>query len=181
MKKIYKLSILLLIFVGCQSKINIEKLEKIDSLIIVAEDLNKKILEVNIDSVNIVLSKTGNILENLSNADSELSTKMNLNTISTISNINRTCKKFIGKYSDFQKELNFSEHQLINLKHDIEISEITDSLFQAYYKQENFVLGKLDADINRSIEWLNNELIVYKSINKTELFKISPKTVPAKK
>ena len=182
MKKIYKLSILLLIFVGCQSKSNIEKIKKIDSLIIVTEDLNKNILGVNIDSVNIVLSETSVILENLSKADSKYSTKQNLNTISAISNVNRTCKKFIGKYSVFQKELSFSEHQLINLKHDVENNKIADSLFQAYYKQENFVLGKLNADINRSVEWLNNELVVYKNIRKTEFsLNIINTAVPANK
>lgn len=164
MREVYKLSILLIFLVGCQSKSVQIKSQRIDSLLVIIDSLNKQIVDIDIDSINMILSETNEIVEVLSNTTTPGSVKRLFKSVSSAANINRTCRKFINKYSDFQKELTFTEHQLLNLKHDNEKNEISDSLFQVYYNQEKTILNELINNVNGSVGWLQQQLLLYNFI-----------------
>lgn len=156
------LGLILIILFSCQSKEVQIQSQKIDSLLVTVDSLNQKILNVEIDSIHTILSETKKMIEFLSTSGTPGSAKNVLEKINTATGIKQTCKRFIDKYTYFQKELAFTEHQLLNLQHDVEIGEIGDSLFNKYFNEESSILNDLNNDIQNSFDWLNYEINVFK-------------------
>lgn len=164
MRKIFSVLILCFIFVSCQDENIRIKSAKIDSLLFIVDSLNQQILAVDIDSVNTILSESGELIYKLSKNDALSAEKETVAHISLLVRINRFCGKFTDKYSNFQKELAMSEHQLMTLQQDLEQKSLNDSLYQKYFGEEEAILSKLNLAIVNSIELLQKDISLYQDV-----------------
>jgi len=158
------IALALLMLVSCTDKKTEQRVQKIDSLLEIIDSLNTNLVKINIDSINQIYSNTSDIIDVYKKAGYKFRQKRLIQNMEYASSINKSCRKFIGKYSSFQKELSYSKHQLQTLKHDVDNQLLTDSLYDNYYSVEKNILEKLDKDFMISEEWMNEKIELYKLV-----------------
>ena len=162
MKKV--IFLVLVAFISCTDKKTEIKVQKIDSLLEVVDSLNNYLAKINIDSINQIYNNTGEIIEVYRNTTHRFKRNRLIQNMEYASSINKTCRKFISKYSSLQKELSYSKHQLETLKHDVDNSLLTDSLYKKYYTVEKSILDNLDKTFIHDKEWVNEKIELYKLV-----------------
>ncbi|MCF8374022.1 MAG: hypothetical protein K9H64_20540 [Bacteroidales bacterium] len=178
MKRIFYIVFLCIVLVSCQTESTRIKSVRIDSLLVIVDSLNQQILKIDIDSVNAIFSGSGELIEKFSALEKLNNEKEEVPKIASLVAVNRNCGRFVDMYSDFQNELTISEHQLITLQQDLEQKNLSDSLFQKYFEEEDTILSKLSKDIDHSINTLQYNISLYQKVC-DELRGIMDSIVPA--
>lgn len=153
--------LLLVATISCTDKKNDAKIQKIDSLITIVDSLNNALLRVNIDSINQIFNNTSDAISIFRKTNSNCCRAKILQNMEYASTINKSCGKYIGKYTSFQKELSYSSHQLQNLRKDTENKQLNDSIFYEYYSVEKSIIQKIHTDFTISKDWVYKQMELY--------------------
>ncbi len=157
--------LLLLTLISCTDKKTEIRVQKIDSLIGVIDSLNINLVKINIDSISHIYDNTNEIIKVYKKTTHRFKRNKLIKNMEYASAINKACRKFLSKYSSFQKELTYSKHQLEALRHDVDEKLLTDSLYNNYYLTEKSILEKLDSDFMQSEEWIDEKIELYKLVS----------------
>jgi hypothetical protein len=133
------------LFSSCVNDTEIKQLNKVDSLSQIMLKAEKKLREVNKDSVSkkfeLYNEYSGKIKEDLY----EFKNKENWPYICAYSNVRKPFRNMVNNYKDFQTGLDSSKVHLDNLKHDIRKGLLSNDEFDRYYKMEKIkALALLD-------------------------------------
>lgn len=152
-------------FVGC-NQINIEKeLLSIDSLQTILGQAKDKAEEIDIDAIKIykeTMAKQVNLIKIQYSDSIEWETAKFLNRYHAIK---KSFSKYVDKNVLFEDELEYSNAQLKNLKHDLIENIIPLDSFKINYAVELQAVKDLKSLIHREVDNLKNTLEKYQEAN----------------
>lgn len=145
------------------------KLEKIDSLLTQVDSLNLELNKVKIDSLkevysivrsNILFFKTKNINfpEN----------KNLMKDYGSYGLVGKNLKRLLGSYNLMKENVEYSQKQLKNLRHDIKNKILVNSdSINKYINDEAKAITDIKAELSPKVQLLNKQLPFYNKIHKS--------------
>ena len=140
------------------------KSKRIDSLLAEVDTVAQQINQANVDSLNYFHTKTELLWKEMMQDDFEGLSDQERLKHNRIANIMKISKRLIERYTNFQKELAYTEHQLSTLKEDLQSQTIADSLFQKYFEEENRLFFELKHNVARNLDMLDKEIEYYNKV-----------------
>lgn len=148
-------------FLSCQTRINKERIIKVDSVSLRMEQVAKVFLEIDTAKVT---KDYYTILSNIDKVNS-LGTSNNQDLFIQYGTLKKSFKEFVKKSPYTFKELEECRLQLKNLKQDIENNKITDSEFELYLKQEADASQNIRVQMSYYHERINSQIIIFEKLN----------------
>ena len=149
------------LFISCGRKNNSDQLQKIDSLIVVLDELEKKIQTID-------TAKIGEIYR-VCNADLVFIQKNYKDTmdrelaifLSDYHALKKSSTRLMESIVDQDYEIGYSKNQLKNLKLDLNNDLYNEDLFAEYFNSEQSAIEKMDETIQNTISWYQNAIQMF--------------------
>lgn len=151
------------LFFSCKNH-NKEQISRIDSLYQVADQLQQKLSEINVDTLKNRYIIYKNLNKYIGENITELKNDSSWYYICEFQKTNKPFMRMPYKYGHYMAEIDSSKKQLDNLKHDLMKDLITDEEFKKFYNIEVLSLNAVYNKVNSHVDIVAGQLKNYDTI-----------------
>ena len=156
-------------FYSCMNKETKVKIDKIDSLLTQVDSLNLELKKVKIDSLKLVYSVTKKNIDFFRSTKFDMpEDKSFMKDFGAYGLVDKNLKRLLKNYKKMSEEIEYSQNQLINLRHDIKKELLTNhDTINRYILDEETALNDIRLKLLPKIKLLNRQLNLYNKVHKS--------------